>query len=280
MTFGPELDSEAPDPRRNRRLERQRQIVERIVELGSTTAQALADEFSVSLMTLHRDLDQLERRGVVRKFRGGVTAQPSGTFESQLAYRLNSMTAEKADIARFALTFVEPGTSVMLDDSTTILHMISGLAELAPLYVATNFLSAQRRIADIAGSSDINLIGLGGHYDHAHDAFVGVQCLEQISELHVDTLFMSSSAVSDSHVYHQEERIVALKRAMVAASTRRYLLIDHAKRTRHALHRIMPLTEFDLVITDAGIDRDTLVAWEREGVAFAVAPGGGAKGDG
>lgn len=267
----PHPNEGAVTPHRRRR-ERQRLIIERIVERGSTTVQDLADEFSVSLMTLHRDLDELDRRGVVRKFRGGVTAQPSGVFESQLAYRLNSMTVQKAAIARLALGYVEPGTSVMLDDSTTILHMISGLAERAPLHVATTFLAAMRRIADLATAHDIKLIGLGGHYDASHDSFVGVQCVEQIQAIHADTLFMSSSAVSGGHVYHQEERIVALKRAMVAASTHRYFLIDHAKLTRHALHRIMPLTDFDLVITDADVEPEILQAWDREGVRYAVAP--------
>lgn len=265
-------DGDDADMRHNRPRLRQRRLIARIVELGSTTVADLADEFGVSVMTLHRDLDELQRRGVVRKFRGGVTAQPSGVFESQLAFRLNSMSAQKAAIARLALTYVEPGTSVMLDDSTTSAQMISGLAERAPLHVATNFLLAMRRIADLAGSHDINVIGLGGFYDEAHDAFVGVQCIEQVNDIHADTLFMSSSAVSDGHVYHQEERIVALKRAMFAASSRRYFLVDHAKLTRHALHRIMPLTDFDLVITDAGVDPATLEYWDREGVTYAVAP--------
>lgn len=59
---------------------------------------------------------------------------------------------------------------------------------------------------------------------------------------------------------------------MFAASSRRYFLVDHAKLTRHALHRIMPLTDFDLVITDAGVDPATLEYWDREGVTYAVAP--------
>lgn len=264
-------DNDGPTPQ-NRRQDRQRRIFARVVELGSTTAQDLAGEFSVSLMTLHRDLDELEHRGVVRKFRGGVTAQPSGVFESQLAYRLNSMTVEKAAIARLALTHVEPGTSVMLDDSTTILHMIPGLAERAPLHVATTFLAAMRRLADLTSSHDINLIGLGGHYDVSHDSFVGVQCVEQIEGIRTDALFMSSSAVFGGDVYHQEERIVALKRAMVASASRRYFLIDHAKLNRHALHRIMPLADFDLVITDAGVDPEILQAWKRDGIRYAVAP--------
>jgi DeoR/GlpR family transcriptional regulator of sugar metabolism len=85
-------------------------------------------------------------------------------------------------------------------------------------------------------------------------------------------LFTSTSAVSAGHAFHQEERIVALKRAMMRAATKRYLLVDHSKLGRVALHRIVPLGEFDLVITDAGVDEAILRSWHAAGVRYEVAP--------
>src|SRR5688572_17268828 len=97
--------------------QRQEQISQVVLSSGSATAQELAVAFGVSLNTVHRDLDELERQGIVRKFHGGVTAQPSGVFESNVAYRLKRMLPEKRAIARHAARFVEPGMSIMLDDS-------------------------------------------------------------------------------------------------------------------------------------------------------------------
>jgi DeoR/GlpR family transcriptional regulator of sugar metabolism len=258
-------------PRERKTEARQRLISEHVIAQGSCTAQELATQFGVSIMTIHRDLDELERRGIVRKFHGGVTAQSSGVFESQLSYRMTSKAQEKSAIAQAALEHVEPGMSVMLDDSTTILHMIQGLAERTPLHVATTFLAAQRRLADLAADCDLTIIGLGGVYDLPHDSFVGMQCLEQISGIRADVLFMSTSAVSTTDAFHQEERIVALKRAMVRAATRRYLLVDHTKLGRVALHKIVPLEEFDLIITDDGADKDILAAWDTSGIHYQVA---------
>ena len=263
--------AEPPRLRERKTERRQRLIRERVIADGSCSAQELAAAFHVSTMTIHRDLDELERRGVVRKFRGRVTAQPSGVFESQLPYRLTWKPYEKSVIAQAALEFVEPGMSVMLDDSTSILPMLPGLAERAPLHVATTFLTALRRLTDLAAETDLTVIGLGGTYDLSHDSFVGIQTTEQIAGIRADVLFTSTSAVSATDAFHQEERIVAIKRAMVRAATRRYLLVDHSKLGRVALHKLVPLEDFDLVITDTGADPAVLAGWDANGVRYRVA---------
>lgn len=250
---------------------RQRLITERVVAQGSCTAQELATEFQVSIMTIHRDLDELQRRGIVRKFHGGVTAQPSGVFEARMSHRMTSRTAEKSTIAHAALKYVEPGMSIILDDSTTILHMIPGLADRTPLYVATTFLGGIRALADLIEDGDLRIIGIGGRYDSLHDSFVGAQAVDQISSIRADALFMSTSSISTLDAYHQEEHIMSLKRAMVSAATKRYLLADHTKLGKFALHKIVPLTEFDLIITDAKADPAILAAWDAAGVKYEVA---------
>ena len=222
-------------------------------------------------MTIHRDLDDLERRGLVRKYHGGVTALPSSIFESQLSYRMMTRSDEKKALARAALRYVEPGMSLLIDDSTTTYHMLEGLAELTPLHVATTFLTGLRKLTELAADRDITIVGVGGLYDLPHDSFVGMQSVEQIGGLRADALFLSTSAVSETDAFHQEERIVALKRAMIRAATKRYLLVDHTKLGQVALHRIVPLDTFDLVITDSQADPRVLAAWDAAGIKYELA---------
>lgn len=231
------------------RVQRQAQIEQLTSEQGSVKATELAERFGVSLMTIHRDLDELERRGVLRKSRGGATAQPSGVFEASVGYRMNAALAEKRAIAAAAVELVEPGMSIVLDDSTTSLQMIPLLAAVGPLKVATNFLAAIRELVTL---DQIGLMALGGDYDPQHDAFVGLMCQEAIESIRVDATFISTSAISGLFTYHQEQRIVGLKRAMVNAATHRYLLLDHTKFGRSAMHRLASVAEFDVVFTDDG----------------------------
>ena len=55
-------------------VERREMIVDRLREERSVSIEALAREFGVSMMTIHRDIDRLEMEGRARKVRGGVMA--------------------------------------------------------------------------------------------------------------------------------------------------------------------------------------------------------------
>lgn len=237
------------------RTRRQEQIAEYILQHSSARVPDLADMFNVSPMTIHRDLDELESQGVIRKVRGGATAQPSSLFESDVRYRRITSINEKEAIARVALSYVEPGQAVILDDSTTTFALARLLGEVEHLTVITNCLSV---INELSRFKNIRLIALGGDYLPRYDAFTGVVCEQAIQSLRANILFTSTSAVSDFTAFHQEQEIVKVKRAMIASAERRILLVDHSKLGKVALHRLAPLHEFSHVIVDEGIDRTTL----------------------
>lgn len=251
---------------------RQARITDLVLANGSVSAQELAETFGVSVMTIHRDLDELQRQGVLRKARGVATAQPSGTFESNVEYRAKANLEAKRAIAQHACRHVEPGMSVLLDDSTTALQMLPHLAALAPLTVATNYLAA---LVELARMRDVQVVALGGHYDVQHDSFLGSTCVDAVQSMRFDAAFVSTSAVSDGYAFHQEDKIVTVKRAMVDVAARSHLLLDHTKLTRNALHRLLPLHRFETVVVDSGVSPRDLAALRENDVLVEVASGAG-----
>lgn len=239
--------------------ERREKIRAQVVANGSARIEELAEAYGVSVMTIHRDLDALQQEGFLRKIRGGATAQPSAVFHGDMRHRMNTMIEAKRVLATAALELVEPGAAVALDDSTTALEVARRLPERAPITVVTNFLA---NITALAGKPGVDLVALGGAYYPAYDAFMGMRTLEAIAPIRADVLFLSTTAVTDGACYHTSTETIQVKRALMEVAARKVLLIDHSKFARRALNLLCPLTDFDLVLVDSGIDdavRDELV---------------------
>src|SRR3954451_11488560 len=120
--------------------QRREQIRERVATTGAVRIDALAREFGVTAMTIHRDLDALEADGWLRKVRGGATAHPAALIDTTVRHRVTTMVDAKRAIAATALEHIEGGEVLLLDDSTTVLELAKLLPGRGPLTVITNFL--------------------------------------------------------------------------------------------------------------------------------------------
>lgn len=254
--------------RQDRQRERQRAITDVVLAEGSVRIEHLAERFGISLMTVHRDLDELESRGVLRKSRGLATATSTSLIESSGAYRASRQLAEKEALAVAAMEFVEPGQALFLDDSTTVMHMARHLPTKAPITVITNFLTVINELSD---ERDVSLIALGGEFHKWCSAFMGRVTIEAIAGLRADMFIMSTAAVVDDVAFHQASLTADTKKAMFAASARRILLVDHTKFERRALHAVTPLSDFDAVIVDAATEPVHVRRLKDKGVRVVVA---------
>ena len=141
------------------------------MDAGQAGVDDLALRFGVSKMTVHRDLDDLEESGFLRKVRGGASIQPSSLFESDFRYRQKQATEEKQRLAAAAVAMIEPGQTVIIDDGSTAGGIARHLADLRPLTVISNNLAV---IQELAGAGGINLIALGGQYSKKFHGFFGL----------------------------------------------------------------------------------------------------------
>lgn len=243
---------------------RQQAIWEFVTQTGSRSVSEIAKHAAVSQMTVYRDLADMEEAGQLRLQRGTVTAGPTHLVEASSRYRVLQNEGVKERLAEAALTLVEPGQAIMMDDSSTGLPLGRLLAAKAPLTVVTNYVPLCDVLAQEKG---IRLVSTGGEYLRWADAWMGTQAVAAIAQLRADLCFMSSSAIVDGVCYHPTPEPAEVKRAMLAASAVKVLYADHTKFARTALHRVAGLSDFDVVIVDdespaealAGLGPDTRV---------------------
>lgn len=222
-------------------------ISREVLSKGEVSLDDLAASLGVSRMTIHRDLEVLETRGVLRKIRNGATAQPSSAFESNVEFRMARAVDAKQALAAHAVGLIEPGDVILLDEATTLFPMIPHLAEIDDLTVVTNFLPIQAAVSKLSG---VKLIGLCGEYVRRFDTFSGPLCEQSVRQLRINRYFTSTTAIAGDGAFHPNSMIAGTKRAMMRASVRKYLLADVSKFERTALHRFADLDEFDQIITD------------------------------
>lgn len=236
-------------------LPRQRQtyILGRVREDGGVRVGDLARELGVSDMTVRRDLELLEKQGLLEKVHGGATAvSGSAVFEPGFAAKSVLQEVEKAAIAEAAIRLVSPGMAIGISAGTTTHELARRIVDVPGLTVVTNSFS----VADTlhrAAASDCTVILTGGIRTPS-DALVGPFAVAAIRTIHVDVLFMGVHGM-DPHSGFTTPNILEgeTNRALVEAARRLVVVADHTKWGVVGISSMARLDEADTVITDDGI---------------------------
>lgn len=254
--------------------ERRQAVLARVMAAGDIGIDRLAEEFEVSLMTMHRDLDALAGRALLRKYRGRAATLPAVTVEAATELRKQARLAEKEAIAEAALAELPPRGALLMDDSTTLFPLARRLDECGRYTVITNSIGIARIVAATEHSQAILL---GGDYQGAFDSTIGPEVLRALHRLRADLALMSAVAVTGGRLYHPIHGYAAVKEAMLDAAERHLLLVDSAKFGRHAPFGHGDVSAYHLVVTDTGLPHGEEKAIGRLGVRLLLAETGSAR---
>jgi DeoR/GlpR family transcriptional regulator of sugar metabolism len=250
--------------------QRQDRILAQIRAHGAVRVADLVDELDVSDMTVRRDIAELARTGLVRRVHGGaVTLEPAGrsTHEPGFETKRTWAAAEKAAIARAALSTIEPGQAVALSAGTTthlLAELIAADLSLRPLTVVTNSLpvaDALHDAPDSSGPSALEVILTGGVRTPS-DALVGPVADATIGRLRVDRVFLGVHGLDPHGATTPNLLEAATDQALIASAARLTVLADHTKWGVVGLARIASLDQIDLLLTDDGLPTDARAALE------------------
>ncbi len=252
---------------------RRTKILERIQREGSASVAELAREFSVSLITVHRDLDALARDGLVDRVHGGARpARRLEQVETDWAKRRRLASEAKELVAGRALECVEDGSTIFVDSSTTALALARQLERRPPrsLTLVTN----SPAIAVELHAEPVHVIVTPGEVDQTLRSIGGRWTVEFLAGLNFDASFVSAAGVTLEHGLTTTRPALAdALAAALRASARTFGLIDSSKFGRSSLLPIVRAEELDALVVDDGLPTETLAAYRRAGVNVVVAEG-------
>ena len=252
-------------------LERRNAILVLLEEKKRVSVPFLCQKFSISEATARRDLEYLASAGKIRRVRGGAIALAISSPELPVFQRGDEHAREKDQIGRAAARWITDGETIFLGSGTTVHAIARHLPEFTHLTILTNSLPI---INSLVGRAGINLIILGGFLRESELSFIGHIAEKALSEVRADKVFISARAVSlDYGVTNDFMAETATDRAILKIGRQTILVVDHSKFNRISTAFLAPLQDFDLLITDRGINPDDVRSLEQQGLRLELAPG-------
>ncbi|MGC1360618.1 MAG: DeoR/GlpR family DNA-binding transcription regulator, partial [Silvibacterium sp.] len=167
--------------------ERRQHILSQIQHQGRALVGELSRTLSISQITIRKDLDYLQSKGLIQRTHGGALRLQSGAlFDPSLQEKQKQHSQEKQRIAAAAAKMVQEGQCVMLDSGTTTTAIAQALKRFSQLTVITN---AVNIAADLAGT-DFEVILIGGTLRKNSFSLVGPLAEDVLEEMHADILFL------------------------------------------------------------------------------------------
>ena len=232
-------------------LQRQKKIKDYLVENGFASIDELGKVFSVSGMTIRRDLDELQRRGLIQRTYGGAMDTEKAFFEMSFHAKAGQFAEEKERIGKAAAELVQDGDTVFIDSGTTT-YQVARFIKEKKITVVTNSLNIA---LELVTSPTVDIQVTGGILRKGPLNVYGPQTEIFLNQIRVDKVFIGIEGVDlDSGISVPDPFNAQNKQSMIKISKLTYVVADHSKLGRNTANPIAPLEEVDLIISGKEAD--------------------------
>ena len=248
-------------------------ILDVLKEHEMMSVKELSDTFGVSEMTIRRDLEELQRTNVIERSHGGAKmkfskAVPIDGGIYDLARDQIQHVHEKEAIASYAASLIELNDFVIIDSGTTnyrIAKYISYDKGISVLCYTFGIL------AELQKREGVGIYFAGGKFHPEDQMFTSRENVEYIHSFRANKAFIAASG------FHQNLGITCIhshevenKKAAIASSAERILLIDSSKFGMVRPSYFASLSDIDMLITDSGISSEWRRIVEEAGIDLRI----------
>ena len=235
--------------------ERRHRIQEIISQKKRILVKEISNIFNISEVTIRKDLEILEKRGILTKVHGGAILNQSSIIDLALTEKERIYPREKDRIAQKAQEMINYGDVIILDSGSTTTQIARHIKFKKGIKVITNAIN----IASELAASEIDLILTGGILREKSFSLVGPIAEDTLREVTADKLFLGVDGI-DFHFGLTTPNILEAKvnELMVKAASEVILVADSSKFGRRRMGVIDKVTAVDKIITDKNIPQEVL----------------------
>jgi DeoR family transcriptional regulator of aga operon len=247
-------------------------ILKVLAQEGACRVSDMARRFTLSEMTLRRDLQEMHDAGLLKRVHGG--ALPIGR-DTEFGVRIQEGSSQKQQIGTAAAGLIQDGWSIYLDAGTTSMEVAraiqQGLKNVKRLAIVTNGINIA---AELVGRTPYDIYAIGGEIYAAGVSAVGPMTLAQVANFHFDLFFMGARGVDAevgwTNTNHLETQV---KHAVMDRSRQVCAIVDSNKWGQRALVSVVPFGAVTHWVSDARLPQAARDAASAQGVELVIAGG-------
>lgn len=228
--------------------ERIQELFKIIESEGYITIKYLAQKLHISTSSIRRDLQKLEKSGLIYRSYGGVQIISEANNVPTFTVRIHENKLYKQQIARKGIELICENDVIFIDSSSTSFYLTEYLNFFKHLTIFSNNLE----VLTFASRNHISAYSTGGMLSPQNPtALTGSYVEHLINNIHVDLFFFSSHSLSGdgmiSDCYAEENHIRSI---MLKHSDRNVFLCDSSKLNKNSVFQLCPLDEIEYIVCD------------------------------
>jgi DeoR family fructose operon transcriptional repressor len=231
------------------------------------------DELSMILdaseATVRRDLEWLEREGVLERTHGGAILSQRMTFEPEYLQREHTNPEEKKLIGALAASLINDGDVVFINSGTTTSQVIRHIRNGANITVFSNNVQA----ALDYGAAGFTQFLIGGEFQSQSKSVAGRFAIENLRQVYADKTILGVDGISLIHGCTVPSNAEAdVIRQMIERTKGKIMIVaDHSKLGVVSKYQVCTVDDINLLITDESVDPSTLDSFIAHAVEVHVA---------
>lgn len=201
---------------------RQNEILQIVNERNRVQVIELVNMIGVSGVTIRQDLNYLEKQGYLKRIHGAAVALQSDDISTRLEVRFDIKQA----LASKAANLVAPKETVLIEGGSVNALLARTLAERGNVTIIT----PSAYIAHLIRNSTVNIILLGGVYQHQGESLVGSLTKLCIENIHFSTAFLGIDGYHQDTGFTSRDMMRAeIADAIIKKNRRNIVLTDSSK---------------------------------------------------